>query len=54
MADAARSAASVLFNLHEYDVIEVAGDDAGGRRVTIATSVLEAACPGSILRFDGK
>ena len=46
MADAARSAASVLFNLPEYDVIEVARDEAGGRRVVISTPVREAACPG--------
>jgi len=46
MADAARSAASVLFNLPEYDVIEVAGDEAGGRRVVISTPIHEAACPG--------
>ncbi len=46
MADAARSAASVLFNLPEYEVIEVAGDHMGGRRVTIATRARAAACPG--------
>lgn len=46
MADAARSAASVLFNLPEYDVVEVARDQAGGRRVVISTHHLEAACPG--------
>ena len=46
MADAARSAASVLFNLPEYDVVEVAGDEAGGRRVVISTPIHEAACPG--------
>ena len=45
MADAARSAASVLFNLPEYDVIEVARDQGGGRRVLISTPVREAACP---------
>jgi len=46
MADAARSAASVLFNLPEYDVVEVTGDEQGDRRVVISTQVLEAACPG--------
>lgn len=47
MADAARTAASVLFNLPEYDVIEVVADPAGGRRVVmIATRALEAAGPG--------
>jgi len=35
-----------VFNLPEYDVIEVAGDGTGGRRVTIATPAVEAACPG--------
>ncbi len=46
MADAARSAASVLFNLPEYDVIDVASDEGGGRRVLISTRALESACPG--------
>ena len=46
MADAARSAASVLFNLPEYEVIEVAHDEADGRRVVITTPALQAACPG--------
>ena len=32
MADAARSVASVLFNLSEYEVIDVAHDEADGRR----------------------
>jgi len=46
MADAARSAASVLFNLPEYDVVEVTRDEQGDRRVVISTQGLEAPCPG--------
>jgi len=46
MAGAARSAASVLFNLPEYDVIEVTRDGSDSRRVVISTPILEAACPG--------
>jgi transposase len=44
-AGAASSAASVLFNLPDYAVIEVARHDDGARTVEIATSVAEAACP---------
>ena len=43
-ADAASSAASVLFNLPDYEVLEVARDD-GDRTVVIATLAREAACP---------
>jgi transposase len=45
-AGAAFTAASVLFNLPEYEVLEVTRDQLdGGRRVVISTSVVEAACP---------
>jgi len=42
---AASSAASVLFNLPGYEVVEVTRDDDGGRTVVIATPVAEEACP---------
>ncbi|MDQ2850217.1 MAG: ISL3 family transposase [Actinomycetota bacterium] len=41
----AADAASVLFNLPEYRVIDVVRDPAGGREVFIETPVSEAACP---------
>lgn len=44
-AGAASSAASVLFNLPDYEVLEVTRDDGGERTVVIATSIDEAACP---------
>lgn len=44
-AGAASSAASVLFNLTDYEVVEVIRDEHGGRRVVITTPVVEAACP---------
>lgn len=44
-AGAASSAASVLFNLPDYEVLEVTRDEGGGRAVVIATAVGEAACP---------
>lgn len=44
-AGAASSAASVLFNLPDYEVLEVTRDQDGGRTVVIATEVAEAACP---------
>lgn len=44
-AGAAPTAASVLFNLPEYEVLEVVRDPDGGRRVVISTPVAEAACP---------
>jgi transposase len=40
------AAASVLFNMSEYKVVEVVRDDAGGRQVVISTPVSQAACPG--------
>lgn len=45
-AGAATTAASVLFNLPEYEVLEVVRDPDGGRRVVISTPIAEAACPG--------
>ncbi len=44
-ASAAFTAASVLFNLPEYEVVEVTRDKDGGRRLVISTPVPEAACP---------
>lgn len=44
-AGAASSAASVLFNLPGYEVLEVTRDEDGRRRVVISTPVAEAACP---------
>lgn len=44
-AGAASSAASVLFNLPDYEVLEVTRDHDGARTVVIATPVAEAACP---------
>lgn len=41
----ASSAASVLFNLPGYEVLEVTRDDDGVRTVVIATAVSEEACP---------
>ncbi len=45
-AGAAFSAASVFFNLPEYEVLEVVPDQDHGRRVVISTPVAEAACQG--------
>ena len=42
---AALTAASVLFNFPEYEVLEVVRDPGHGRRVVISTVVAEAACP---------
>lgn len=44
-AGACPSAASVLFNLPDYEVLEVVRDEHGRRRVVISTPVTEAACP---------
>lgn len=44
-AGAASSAASVLFNLPDYEVVEVIRDQDGSRSVVIATAIYEAACP---------
>lgn len=44
-AGAALTAASVLFNLPEYEVLDVVRDPDGGRRAVISTPVSEAACP---------
>ena len=44
-AGAAPTAASVLFNLPEYEVLDVVRDPDGGRRAVISTPVSEAACP---------
>lgn len=38
-------AASRLFNLSEYQVVDVTRDELGHRTVVIATCVREAACP---------
>ncbi len=42
-AGAASSVASVLFNLPDYEVLEVTLDEDGGRTVVISTPVTEAA-----------
>ena len=39
-------AASLLFDLPEYVVLDVRRDAHGGREVFIATEAVEAACPG--------
>lgn len=44
-AGAAPTAASVLFNLPEYEVLDVVRDEHDGRRLVISTLVAEAACP---------
>ncbi|MGJ3509827.1 ISL3 family transposase [Enemella sp. A6] len=44
-AGAASSAASALFNLPDYEVLEVIRGAEGDRTVVIATTVSEAACP---------
>ena len=40
-----RDAASVLFDLPGYRVLDAVDTDAGGRRVRIASTALEAGCP---------
>jgi transposase len=44
-AGAAFTAASVLFNLPEYEVLDVVRDPDGARRAVISTPVTEAPCP---------
>ncbi|MBF4161449.1 transposase family protein [Nocardioides acrostichi] len=44
-AGAASSAASVLFNLPDHEVLEATRDDDGARTVVIAATASEAACP---------
>ena len=43
--DVAVDAASVLFNLPEYRVVEVTRDAGGAREVFVETPVVEAGCP---------